>query len=293
MAAGRASECLESERRVTTADGTYPHRASERASWVTVREVLSHLRTPMVAKTALIVCFGAYFAGTTAAWTRVAGAVLVASALWFFLYALNEVWDLVVEKGRPASKLWTIGLGAALAAIILVSLSISPALALLLLLTTLSQAAYSLPPIRAKRYWWMVLLLSGVLNPVLRLQCGAVLGAHALPALAYAAAVLLHVGGAIRTRLLRRARDAGLGYRTVPEYMRFVGMAASGGGLVCVALLCVAGVLPVAFYPLTAAAAIFTGYVWSGRVDDIHPLRKAWLLCAPLALAVPLLLWKW
>jgi len=246
----------------------------------------------MVTKTAMLVCFGAYFSGTTAAWTTVAAGVLAASALWFFLYALNEVWDLALEQGRPISKIWSVGIGGALAAIILLSVSISPLLATLLLLTALSQAAYSLPPIRAKRYWWMVLLLSGVTNPVLRLHCGAVFGTHAIPVLAYLTAILLHVGGAVRTRLLRRARDARLGYRTVPEFMRAVGMAAAGGGLLCVALMCATDILPRAFYPLTVAAAIFTGYVWSGKVDDIHPLRKAWLLCAPLALAVPLLLWR-
>ncbi len=82
---------------------------------------------------------------------------------------------------------------------------------------TLAQLAYSLPLIRGKRHWWIVVLLSGVLNPLLRVECGALFGAPVLPWLVYATVVMLHVNGALRTRLLRKERDLRLGYRTAPD----------------------------------------------------------------------------
>ena len=49
------------------------------------------------------------------------------------------------------------------------------------------------------------------------------------------------------------------------------------------------GLFPRVFYPLVGMTAIFLGYVWSGKVQDISSLRKAWLLCVR-SLAVPFLL---
>ncbi len=52
----------------------------------------------MVAKTALLVWLGAYFAGAGTSW-KALEAALLASVLWLCLYVLNEVWDLVLEQG--------------------------------------------------------------------------------------------------------------------------------------------------------------------------------------------------
>ncbi len=135
------------------------------------------------------------------------------------------------------------------------------------------------------------MLLSGVINPLLRVECGAIFGKPVLPWLIYVTLVLVHVNGALRTRLLRKDRDTRLGYQTMPEAFRVVG---HGGGRSrrCSAwlLMCVTGLFPKVFYPLVGMTALFLGYVWSGKVQDISSLRKAWLLCAPLALAVPFLL---
>ena len=190
----------------------------------------------MVAKTALLVWLGAYFAGAGMS-VKALEAALLASVLWLCLYVLNEVWDLILEQGHMASKLWTVMLVVAVAGVLLLSMRLSLQLSALLLLMTLAQLAYSLPMIRGKRHWWIVVLLSGVINPLLRVECGAIFGKPVLPWLIYVTLVLVHVNGALRTRLLRKDRDTRLGYRTMPEAFRLVGMAAAALGVLGLAMI--------------------------------------------------------
>ncbi|HLV79757.1 MAG TPA: hypothetical protein VKT32_05720, partial [Chthonomonadaceae bacterium] len=166
---------------------------------------------------------------------------------------------------------------------------LSPHLGLLFALMTAGQIAYSAPPWRVKRWWWAVLLLSGVLNPLLRMECGALWGPRPVPFLAYAVLVSLHLGSAIRARTLLKDRDRRLAYVAAPNGIEWAGIACTVGGLLGGSLLCLQGFLPRVFLVFLAAAALFSLYAWFGRIRSMAQLRQGWLgfaILSLLALAV-------
>ena len=210
--------------------------------------------------------------------------MLIGSMLWAVLYSINEATDLRLEHHvsvPPAMRLW---LSALCCAVCVAAALVSPVLGGLCVTMALGQMAYCVPPVRLKRHWWAVLLLSGMLNPVLRLECGALWGVHSVPTLTYFAFVTLHLGASIRSRVLLRERDRKLAYRVAPPYTEWAGMACTGVGMLATYGLCWQGVLPRVFLGFTTVAALFSLYAWSGRVSSVSRLRQGWLGFALLAL---------
>jgi hypothetical protein len=264
----------------------YAGPGARRAAWM---QLLPPHRLTVIAKTPMLVAVGVYASGGPFRTMPVALTLLVTSGLWAVLYAVNEATDLEGENHLAVD----IGIRRLLAAlcvgVILAGAAVTPRLALLLTLMVAGQLIYCLPPIRLKRRWWAVLLLSGVLNPILRLECGALWGPHAIPPLAYAVFVSLHLGASIRSRCLLRDRDRKLGYRVAPERTEWVGMTCTAVGLCGGYVLSAQGVLPPIFVLFTTIAALFSFYAWSGRVTSVARLRQGWLwfsLLSLLALAV-------
>lgn len=260
--------------------GLTPH-VQRRAEW---SQLLPAHRLPVIAKTPLIVALGIYLTGgrfdTLACWQTMG----LAAALWTVLYALNEATDLEDERGLFIAGNRKAALLVAGLAVCLAGFSVSVSLMLLFVLMTAGQCAYCVKPLRWKRFWWAALLLSGGLNPVLRLECGALLGAHAIPPLAYAVFVLLHEGAAMRSRTLQRKRDARLGYHTAPAWLQSVGIAATLLGFVGAFWFCWQGLVPLEFTPMLAVGALFAVYAWSGKARNVGTLRRGWLVFAAMAL---------
>lgn len=233
----------------------------------------------------MLILVGVYASGGRFLSRSVLLTLLLASCLWTVLYALNESADLECEQGyandAPRRTLFCgLCLGICIAAAWL-----SPRLTLLLALMALGQAAYCLPQLRLKRRWWAVLVLSGLLNPILRLECGALWGGHAIPMDAYLVFASLHLGASIRSRCLLRDRDRKLGYRVAPPGTEWFGIACTFLGLIGAYYLSAEGVLPRVFALFTTAAACFALYAWSGRVSGIARLRQGWVWFALLSLA--------
>lgn len=267
---------------------TYPslrsQEISDRTGVLSWLALLPAHRRPVLAKTPLLIAVGVFLAGGRLETRPVLLTMALATALWALLYALNESTDLQQESGilverRIQILLFLLPIGICLAAACL-----SPHLGLLFSLMTVGQIAYSAPPLRVKRWWWAVLLLSGVLNPILRLECGAVWGPHAIPLLAYAVLVSLHLGAAIRARTLLKERDRQLAYVTAPDGTEWAGIACMVGGLLGGGLLCLQGFLPRVFLVFLVPASVFSLYAWSGRIRNMAQLRQGWLVFAILAL---------
>jgi hypothetical protein len=251
------------------------------AKW---RQLLPTHRLPVIAKTPIMILVGVYVSGGPFESREVLLTMLVAACLWTVLYALNESTDLVAEEGYLIE--WRVK-----ALLILLCFGIcgvggilSARLSLLLTLMAVGQIVYCVPPIRLKRYWWAVLLLSGAMNPILRLECGAMWGTHAIPLPAYAVFISLHLGASIRSRSLQRKRDANLGYRIAPPHTEWAGIACTGIGLIGAYGLIIIGILPPFCALFTTIAAAFAIYAWSGRGAEIGRLRRGWLLFALLGL---------
>lgn len=259
------------------------------AAWA---QLLPAHRRTVLAKTPLLVALGLYLAGGHFASPAIWLTMALAAALWATLYALNESTDLVQEHGLMIGAAMQSILFTLPAAVCLLAACLSPTLALLFALMTLGQIAYCVPPFRLKRYWWAILILSGTINPLLRLQCGALWGPHAIPFLAYAVVVALHLGAGLRSRALLRERDRALAYHVAPRGIEWVGMICTFAGFAGAFLLCAQGVLPPLLAPLLALASAFAVYAWSGRETSVARLRQGWLwftLLAALALVVLLL----
>jgi hypothetical protein len=253
----------------------------QEATW---RQLLPVHRLAVIAKTPITVAMGVYMSGGRFATPAVILTMLATGALWAVLYAINEATDLRLEHHVPVPRAMRLLLSALCIGVCVVAALVSPALGGLCTAMALGQMAYCVPPVRLKRHWWAVLLLSGMLNPVLRLECGALWGVHAIPPLAYFAFVTLHLGAAIRSRVLLRERDRKLAYRVAPPRMEWVGMACTGVGMLGTYGLCWQGVLPRVFLGFTTVAALFSLYAWSGRVSSVSRLRQGWLGFAILAL---------
>ena len=183
------------------------------ASW---RQILPGHRLPVVSKTALLIALGVYLSGGTFRGATVGVTMLLGAALWFDLYILNEATDVICEQKMRVSGPILCSLFVVPLLLCAAAYRVFPSLALSFALMAASQFAYCVPPLRLKRYWWTIILLSGTLNPVLRLQCGVELGAHGLTPLVYAAFISVHIGAALRARVLLRERDGKFGYRPVP-----------------------------------------------------------------------------
>jgi hypothetical protein len=277
------------EHQATPTSPTYADVAREPYALVQVRaaslrQLLPSHRLPVIAKTPILILVGVYIADGEITSRQVLLTMLLAACLWTVLYAVNEATDLVAEHGYRVEPQTRVGLIASAAGICLIGAAVSPNLGLLLTLMALGQIAYSVPPLRVKRTWWAVLLLSGVLNPILRLECGVIWGTHAIPVPAYAVFISLHLGAAILSRCLLRRRDARLGYHTAPPRTEWAGMACTGFGLLGAYALSWAGILPRFCMVFTTVAVVFSVYAWSGRATSLSRLRRGWLLFALLAL---------
>lgn len=245
--------------------------------YATVRQLLPTHRAAVIAKTPMLVALGCYLAGgrfdTPAIWWTMA----LSAALWAFLYPLNESTDLIHEQHfhmdrRVQAILFLLPL-----VVCLLAWPLSPWLTLLFALMLAGQLAYCAPPLRLKRYWWAILVLSGTLNPVLRLQCGALWGGHPISNLAYGAVVALHLGASLRSRGLLRDRDQKLGYHVLPPGGELIGAFCTGAGFLGAFRLCANGALPGSFGYFLALAAGFAVYAWSGRETNVARLRQGWL----------------
>lgn len=252
------------------------------AAWA---RLLPRHRLPVIVKTPMLILVGVYASGGRFASWPVLLTIVLASLLWTLLYAVNESSDLECESGCGPDAGRRLLLCMLCAGVCSTSAWLSPRLALLLALMALGQAAYCLPPLRLKRHWGAVLALSGLLNPILRLECGAVWGHHAIPPGAYVVFAALHLGASICSRCLLRDRDRRLGYCVTPYGTEWMGMVSTGVGLVGALLLSAEGVLPYGFAMFTLVGALFAVYAWSGRVTSIARLRKGWVWFALLSLA--------
>ena len=250
------------------------------ATW---RQILPGHRLPVVSKTALLLALGVFLSGGAFRSGTVGVAMLLASLLWCDLYILNEATDLICERRMTVPR-------PVLAFLVLLPIclcgaafALSPAFALPFALMVVSQIAYCVPPLRLKRHWWAIVLLSGTLNPVLRLQCGVAFGIHGLSPLVYAAFIAAHIGASLRARALLRSRDAGFGYGPVPAGAETAGKLCTLAGFVGAAELCRTGAFPPAFVPMLIVAAGFSLYAWSARKPEIGRLRRGWLWFALMA----------
>ena len=236
-----------------------------------------------------MVAMGVYISGGRFDNPAVAVTMIITGLLWAILYAINEATDLALEQQFRIERSMIRTLVALSAVTCIGGALLSPLLGGLCAAMAIGQLAYCAPPIRLKRYWWAVLLLSGMLNPVLRLECGALWGTHAIPPLAYAAFMSLHVGASIRSRILQRERDRKLSYRTAPSSMKWAGIACTIAGLLGCYGLCLQGVLPHVYLWFTTVAVPFSLYAWSRRVSSVSDLRRGWkwfAILAPIAGAI-------
>ncbi len=254
---------------------------ANRATWA---QLLPAHRLPVIAKTPIMVALGVYMAGGQFNQPGVGLTMIVTAALWTILYAINEATDLMHEHQMLVARKMRLLLLTSCGVVCASAGCLSLKLGGLCLLMALGQLAYCMPPIRGKRYWWAVLLLSGMLNPILRLECGALWGTHSVTALGYLVFVSLHLGASTRSRVLLRERDRKLGYRIAPPRAEWAGMACTGTGLLGAYGLCWQGVLPREFLLLVTVATLFSIFAWSNKVTNVSRLRQGWLWFAILAL---------
>lgn len=255
-------------------------------TYATWRQLLPGHRMATVAKTPLLVAFGMYLSGGHFELQTVGVSMLLASLLWAFLYVFNESCDLTCEENYSVSA-WTRIILFIIPLVISASgLLVSWQLFMLLMMMTIGQIAYCMQPFRLKRYWWVAPLLSGVVNPVLRMECGAIWGSHPVPAAAIVVLVSIHLSSAIRTRSLQRERDKRFGYLTAPQLSDKAGAFCMAVGLVGANCLCFQKVLPPYLAFATVPAIGFSAYAWSGKVKNMNQLRKGWTWFAVIALVV-------
>lgn len=242
-------------------------------------------RLANVAKTPLLVAVGLYAAGGR--WeTSTVGATLVLTALlWLLLYTLNESVDRVHEEGIavPAGTLQVLAAGIAI--VCTAAAFVSPLLGVFCVGMTFSQLAYCLSPMRWKRHRWGGILVSGAVNPMLRLLCGATWGPLPLPWTLLIVVVCIHLGTAIRSRTLLRARDSNLGYATLPETYSVPGVLFSAAGVAGVFLLAFQGVLPRVTLLFALIGLLYSIYMWGYRRVEIQQLRTNWIGFATLSIA--------
>lgn len=248
-----------------------------------LRDLVPAHRIPVIAKTPLLVAIGAYGSGARIGERGVAATMALTALLWALLYAVNEATDLEAEQGRIVQPALRSGLVAACCLLCTLGARLSPALGLLMAAMAAGQLLYCIPPFRLKRYWWAVILLSGAVNPVLRLSAGALWGAHPVPLTLYAAVALIHLGASSRSRTLLRSRDAGFGYRIAPDRTELAGMVFTVLGLALTAMLACTRVLPRQFLAFGLLAAPFSLYAWWPGATSMPRLRYGWIWFALLS----------
>jgi hypothetical protein len=252
------------------------------ASW---QQIVPGHRLPVVTKTLVLVALGVYVTGGSFESRQVWLAMGLAAGLWAALYTFNEATDKVAEEGLSlAPTMWSLLLGLPMA-LCLISFWVSPTLCLWLSLMFLGQWGYCALPFRLKRYWWAILLLSGVMNPLLRVACGALWGTRPFPLLACLVVVSLHIGATLRARLLQRERDMRHAYSVVAPWSAHVGQICTAFGFVGAYILCVQRVLPPIFAVFTTLGAAYSIYAWSDRATSMTQLRRGWLVFALIAVA--------
>ena len=269
----------------TRADIAAGHAAvSSRTPFATWRQLLPAHRLPVIAKTPFLVALGWHLAGGGSPSSAFLLTLALSSGLWATLYVLNEATDLSREQGLLVRKRFRFSLLAACVVLCAGACWLSPLLGALFVLMTLGQLAYCMPPLRWKRHWAANVILSGGANPVLRLHCGAIWGAHPLPLLIYAICIAAHLGACLRARALLRARDARLGYVPAPPGCEWAGLVCALFAIGGVVALCFLDWLPRYFLLFCFFAFAFTLYAWSGRATDMAHLRRGWIVFALIAL---------
>lgn len=243
-------------------------------------KLLPGYRLSAVTKTPFLVVLGMYLSGGKFVWATVGMALLLSTVLWAVLYALNEAYDLWLEKGFAVPAWVRHALTILAFAIVLEAAHLSHYLGVVCGLMLAGQLAYSAPPVRLKRWWWPILFIGGILNPVLRMECGAFWGTHPIPITVYAVLILIHIGSTIRTRTSQRERDRRLGYHTAPRGIEQFGMISMGLGIAGAGYLCYVGVFPRIFLISAPFVIAFVLYAWSNRNKGMAELRRGWLLFA-------------
>jgi hypothetical protein len=235
-------------------------------------------RVSVIAKTPLLVAIGAYVSGASLGTPGVAWTMALTSLLWTLLYALNEATDQALEEGdRAMTRLW-LPLSCASVGVSVGASFIDPVLCPLSALMVMSQAAYCLPPVRLKRWWWGPVLLSGGVNAVLRIQCGVLWGSDHPSWIGYLTVVALHVGASVRMRDLVRGLDRRRGYAPAPEWVGIVGRGSTAVGVAGIAWLTYFTMLPREFGLVALCGSLFAFYAWQRAPADPEKLRKVWVL---------------
>ena len=67
-----------------------------------------------------------------------------------------------------------------------------------------------------------------------------------------------------------RTETRGSAIRPCRRRFAWWALVAAGLAVLGLLLMCVTGLFPKVFYPLVAMTALFLGYVWSGKVQDIY-----------------------
>lgn len=271
----------------------HPHTSNiERAEAIWL--LPSH-RLPVLLKTPAIVAIGCFTSGGNLGSSQTIAILTLSTFLWAALYALNEWTDLREEQGLDP-PLWQSRLLILTSLLICaIAIAFSHNAGLLLLLMSLGQMIYCLKPFRVKRYWFGALLLSGIINPALRLECGGMLGSHLVPTILVISVISLHIGAATRSRCTLRKRDSSFGYHTAPLGLELFGILFTTIGHLTGIIASVEGILPHIFIVFLIGSALFSCYAWSDKKRSISELRRGWLwfaLVAVLALGVMAILSK-
>lgn len=219
-----------------------------------VTKLLPVKRVGALAKTALLVSVGAYVTGRRLD-HDVASSVVLATGLWAVLYALNEASDLVYEQKKRLPRVLFVALYLAVVAVVVFSVRENTTFGLLILTMSVSQIVYCVGP-RLKKFWFWALLLSGVVNPILRILAGALVVSDSVLQI-LPLVIVVHLTGAMTTRLKNRKKDIVHNYEPIPE--RYWA-ARPSLQLVSLTLVCQAiasGLLPMSFASLVAVAVIF------------------------------------
>jgi hypothetical protein len=241
-------------------------------------------RLPVVIKTSALIALGVWVSHGVVTSTHALVTMFLGAVLWVVLYGLNEWSDLRLESGASLPVSYALLLSGAAVFTMVAASYISGKIGILFGLMIVSQVLYCIPPFRVKRYWYSALVLSGIVNPVLRLESGAALGIHSVPMQLLMAFILLHLGAAARSRCLLRKRDSGLGYVVAPVHLERFGIAVTALGIVGSFIVCYRQIVPQFLALFVALAAGFAVYSWSSKDRNIGQLRRAWLWFAVLAI---------
>lgn len=199
---------------------------SKTASVVYWRELFPPSRLLILPRTVAIMAVGQVFSKAEVNGHNVA-LMLIVTAFWSMLYALNEAVDLLVESSKRVPVwIWAVLIGhmALLLALVFI---LSPATGWIAALMLLSQVLYTVPGLRVKRFWIPTSAIRGVINPYLRLHAGAVLGFSAVPVLISAIVLLLSFGAYIMDKFSKAERDLELGHQRLPIWTFQLGAACS------------------------------------------------------------------